>query len=122
MQTYPIAGQLLEQKLLFGISIRDLADVFAIPFVLMGVASFAGVSDVYYILLGGVGVLVSFAILFATPPAQRPRRWVWAALRYHAGSNTYLNRPVERERERGMVQDVVVTHGHDESTASSIDE
>lgn len=113
MQTYPIAGQLLEQKFLFGISIRDLADVFSIPLVFVGVTSFAGFSDVYYVWIGGVGFVISFVILFKTPPAQRPRHWVPAYLSYQLGSTTYLNRPAERDRDRGMMQDVVLTYGED---------
>ena len=119
METYPIAGQLLEQKFLFGISIRDLVDVFSIPFVFVGVTAFAGVSESTYLWFGGVGFIVSIIILYQTPAAQRPRHWVPAYLSYHIGSTTYLNRPVERDSSRGSIQDVVLTWGDEEDGPSS---
>lgn len=118
METYPIAGKLLEQKFLFGISIRDLVDVFSIPFIFVGVTAFAGVSETYYLWIGGIGFVVSVIILFKTPAAQRPRHWVPAFLSYHLGSTTYLNRPVERDSSRGSIQDVVLTWGEGENDPS----
>ena len=109
METYPIAGQLLEQKFLFGISIRDMVDVFSIPFVFIGVVAFAGASESHYLWIGGFGFVVSVFILLKTPPAQRPRHWVPAYLSFHLGTTTYLNRPVERDTSRGRIQDVVLT-------------
>lgn len=116
METYPIAGQLLEQKFLFGISIRDLFDVFSIPFIFVGVTAFAGLSEAHYLWMGGMGFFVSVVVLFRTPAAQRPRHWVPSFLAYHIGSTTYLNRPVERDSSRGRIQDVVLTWGDEEDS------
>lgn len=109
MQTYPIAGKLLEQKFLFGIAIRDLADVFSMPFVLVGLTSFTGIAETHQLWIAGLGFLVSIFILYKTPPAQHPRHWVIAYLTYHLGTTTYLNRPVERDRDPGMIQDIVIS-------------
>lgn len=109
METYPIAGQLLEQKFLFGISIRDLVDVFSIPFIFVGVVAFAGASESLYIWIGGFGFAISAFILLKTPPAQRPRHWLPAYVSFHLGTTTYLNRPVERNTDRGRIQDVILT-------------
>lgn len=113
METFPIAGQLLEQKFLLGIPIRDLVDVFSIPLVLIGLASSTGISDGYYLWMGGLGFAVSALVLVKTPATQRPRHWVPAYVAYHIGTTTYLNRPVERDRDRGRDQDVVLTYPRD---------
>lgn len=109
MQTYPIAGQLLEQKFLFGKSMRDVADVFSIPFLFVGIVSFAGLPEGSYLWIVGGGFALSFIILLKTPPAQRPRHWVAASLSFHLGTTTHLNRPVIRNTDRGRIQDVVLT-------------
>lgn len=109
METYPIAGQLLEQKFLLGISMQDLVDVFLIPFLFVGIVSFVGASESSYLWIGGVGFALSFVILIKTPPAQRPRHWVAAYLSFKLGTTTYLNRPVIQNTDRGKIQDVVLT-------------
>lgn len=109
METYPIAGQLLEQKFLLGISIGDLVDVFSIPLLIIGITAFTGIPEAYYLWMGGIGFVIAAAVLYKTPPAQRPREWVPANVTYHLGTTTYLNRPVERDRARGRIQDVVLT-------------
>lgn len=109
MRSFPIAGRLLEQKFLFGLSLKHL-EVLAIPFAFMVIPEFLGVPTMYYLWLGLVGLIFAGLVLYYTPPVQRPREWVIGWFHINYGTTTYLNRPTERGRARGKVQDGVLSY------------
>lgn len=110
MKRYPVAGQLLEQPLLFGLSLRDL-EVAAIPVILLALAS--GINQSLPVTLPGVfplgalgvGLVLAVYVLWRTPAGQYPREWVIALLRYYLGPTRYLWAPVESAHATGQYQD-----------------
>lgn len=123
MDTYPIAGQVIESNLFFGLSARDVGQVLAVPLLFLGIAQSLGLTGDLFLMAGGAGFVVGIVILLLTPSAQRPLAYARATVHYYLTSTTYRNRPSEHDRPRGQVQDVVQTRrdGHPPATGHGED-
>lgn len=110
MKRYPVAGKLLEQPLLFGLTRRDL-EVAVFPAFLLaivsGIDSILGIDLPGVVLLGvmGLGVLIALGILWRTPAGQYPRGWSFAVIRHRFGPTRYLWVPVEPAHAPGRYRD-----------------
>lgn len=110
MKRYPVAGQLLEQPLLFGLSVRDL-EVAVIPVILLSLASGINqalpgtIPGVFPLAALALGIALAVYVLWRTPAGQYPREWVIALLRYHLGPTRYLWASVEPAHATGRYQD-----------------
>lgn len=109
MDTYPIAGRVIELDLFFGLSAKDVGQVLIVPILFLGIAKSFEVTGQAFLWIGGAGLALGVGILLVTPSAQRPLHYARATVQYYLGTTTYHNRRAEDDRPRGQVQDVVVT-------------
>lgn len=120
MRRYPVAGQLLEHRLFFGLTVSDL-EVGVIPVV--GLILGSGINSVFHPPFSGVitigsgilGILVGVYVLWRTPAGQTPREWLIAAAKYQAGPDRYLWQPIERAIAPGRYLDDIRTLHADDS-------
>lgn len=109
MDTYPIAGTVIESRLFFGLSAKDVGQVLLVPLLVLGIAQSIGITGTLFRWLGGGGLAVGIIVLLVTPSAQSPLGYARATIQYYLGTTTYRNRRSEHDRPRGHVQDVVET-------------
>jgi hypothetical protein len=122
MKRYPVAGQLLEHRLFFGLSVSDL-EVGVIPLAAIILAS--GINSLFDPSFSGLltigsgilGLLVGLYVLWRTPAGQTPREWLIGAAKYIVGPDRYLWQPVERGIAPGRYLDNIRTlHSEDSET------
>ena len=107
METFPIAGRIINTKLLFGLTAREAGEVLIIPFLALGIAQSLGFTGTLFLVAGGIGLTLGVLILLVAPAGQRPLIYARAAAEYYLSSNSYYNRRVRPEAETPIVQDVV---------------
>ena len=107
METFPIAGRIINTKLVFGLTAREAGEVLIIPFLALGIAQSLGFTGTLFLIAGGVGLTLGVLILLVAPAGQRPLIYARAAAEYHLSSNTYYNRRTRPEGEAPVIQDVV---------------
>lgn len=107
MDTYPIAGQVIEPNLFFGLSAKDIGQIPIIPLLFLGFAQSLGISGALFLWTGGIGLGLGVLLLLLTPSAQRPLAYARATIAYYLGTTTYHNRPSEHDRPRGTVRALV---------------
>ncbi|MFC6734412.1 hypothetical protein [Haladaptatus sp. DYSN1] len=107
METFPIAGRIINTKLVFGLTAREAGEVLIIPFLALGIAQSLGFTGTLFMIAGGIGLTLGILILLVAPAGQRPLSYARAAAAYYLSSNTYYNRRTRPEEETPVVQDVV---------------
>lgn len=107
METFPIAGRIINTKLIFGLTAREVGEVLIIPFLALGIAQSLGFTGTLFLIAGGVGLSLGILILLVAPAGQRPISYARAAAEYYLSSNSYYNRRIRPEAETPTVQDVV---------------
>ncbi|WP_408960193.1 hypothetical protein [Natrinema sp. 74] len=107
METFPIAGRIINTKLVFGLTAREVGEVLIIPFLALGIVQSLGVTGTPFLIAGGVGLTLGILILLVAPAGQRPISYARAAADYYLSSNSYYNRRTRPEAETPVVQDVV---------------
>ena len=107
METFPIAGRIINTKLIFGLTAREVGEVLIIPFLALGIAQSLGFTGTLFLIAGGVGLSLGILILLVAPAGQRPISYARAAAEYYLSSNSYYHRRTRPEEETPVVQDVV---------------
>lgn len=107
METFPIAGRIINTKLAFGLTARDVGEVLLIPFLALGIAQSLGVTGTLFLIAGGIGLALGILILLVAPAGQRPISYARAATEYYLTPNAYHNRRTRPAEETPVVQDVV---------------
>lgn len=107
MDTFPIAGRVINTKLAFGLTAREVGEVLILPFLALGIAQSLGFTGPVFLIAGGIGLGLGLVVLLVTPAGQRPLRYARAALEYYLSSNSFYNRPTRPAPETPVVQDVV---------------
>ncbi|MFC4360244.1 hypothetical protein ACFO0N_20035 [Halobium salinum] len=107
METFPIAGRIINTKLVFGLTAREVGEVLIIPFLALGIAQSLGFTGTLFLIAGGIGLTLGILILLVAPAGQRPISYARAAADYYLSSNSYYNRRTRTEAETPVVQDVV---------------
>lgn len=107
METFPIAGRIVNTKLVFGLTAREVGEVLLIPFLALGIAQSFGVTDTAFMAAGGIGLALGILILLVAPAGQRPISYARAAAEYYFTPNAYHNRRTRPVEETPVVQDVV---------------
>jgi len=107
METFPIAGRIINTKLVFGLTAREVGEVLIIPFLALGIAQSLGFTGTLFLIAGGIGLTLGILILLVAPAGQRPISYARAAADYYLSSNSYYNRRTRPEAETPVVQDVV---------------
>ncbi|MBX0297407.1 hypothetical protein [Haloarcula nitratireducens] len=107
METFPIAGRIINTKLIFGLTAREVGEVLIIPFLTLGIAQSLGFTGTLFLIAGGIGLTLGLLILLIAPAGQRPIRYARAAAEYYLSSNAYHNRRTRPADEAPVVQDVV---------------
>jgi hypothetical protein len=124
MKRYPVAGQLLEHRLFFGLRVSDL-EVGVIPLTAVILAS--GIKSIFQPSFSGLltigsgilGVFVGVYVLWRTPAGQTPRVWLIGAVKHAVGPDRYLWQPVERGVAPGRYLDSIRTLHSDGSETSN---
>ncbi|MFB9809105.1 hypothetical protein ACFFQF_30225 [Haladaptatus pallidirubidus] len=57
METFPIAGQIINTKIIFGLTARDIGEALVIPFLGLGIAQSLGASGDLFSLPPGLRLL-----------------------------------------------------------------
>jgi len=123
MKRYPVAGQLLEHRLFFGLTVSDL-EVGVIPLAAIILAS--GINNVFEPSFSGLltigsgilGLLIGLYVLWRTPAGQTPREWLSGAAKHILGPDHYLWQPVERGLVSGQyLDDIRTLHSEDSETS-----
>ncbi|AQL44719.1 hypothetical protein BV210_18375 (plasmid) [Halorientalis sp. IM1011] len=124
MDTFPIAGRIINTKLLFGLTAREVGEVLIIPFLALGIAQSLGFTGTLFLIAGGIGLSVGSIILLVAPAGQRPISYARAAAEYYLSSNAYYNRRTRPAAETPVVQDVVGVRqdGLDLETIETVDD
>lgn len=107
METFPIAGQIINTKLIFGLTARDIGEALVIPFLGLGIAQSLGASGDLFLIATGIALALGVVILLITPAAQRPLSYARACVHYYLGITTYRNRRTRPATETTKTQDVV---------------
>ncbi|WP_254538622.1 hypothetical protein [Halomarina litorea] len=107
METFPIAGRIINTKLVFGLTAREVGEVLIIPFLALGIAQSLGFTGTLFLIAGGIGLTLGILILLVAPAGQRPISYARAAADYYLSSNSYYNRRTRTEAETPVIQDVV---------------
>ena len=107
MKTFPIAGRIINTKLILGLTAQEVGEVLLIPFLALGIAQSLGVTGALLYAAGGVGLLLGICILLVAPAGQRPISYARAATEYCLTENSYDNRRTRTAAETPRVQDVV---------------
>ncbi|XVH33824.1 hypothetical protein ACNS7O_18530 (plasmid) [Haloferacaceae archaeon DSL9] len=107
METFPIAGRIINTKLVFGLTAREVGEVLIIPFLALGIAQSLGFTGTLFLIAGGIGLTLGILILLVAPAGQRPISYARAAADYYLSSNSYYNRRTRPEAETPVIQDVV---------------
>jgi hypothetical protein len=107
METFPIAGRIINTKLVFGLTAREVGEVLIIPFLALGMAQSLGFTGTLFLIAGGIGLTLGVLILLVAPAGQRPISYARAAAAYYLSSNSYYNCRIRPEGETPVVQDVV---------------
>ena len=107
METFPIAGRIINTKLVFGLTAREVGEVLIIPFLALGIAQSLGFTGTLFLIAGGIGLTLGILILLVAPAGQRPISYARAAADYYLSSNSYYNRRTRPEAGTPVVQDVV---------------
>ena len=107
METFPIAGRIINTKLVFGLTAREVGEVLIIPFLALGIAQSLGFTGTLFLIAGGIGLTLGILILLVAPAGQRPISYARAAADYYLSSNSYYNRRTRPVDETPVVQDVV---------------
>lgn len=109
MDTFPVAGQVIESRLSFGLTLRDIGEVLIVPLLSLGIAQSLGISGDPFLVLAGASLAVSISILLVTPSAQSPLEYARATVQYYLGTTTFTHRQSEHDRPDGTTQAVVET-------------
>ena len=120
METFPIAGRIINTKLVFGLTAREVGEVLLIPFLALGIAQSLGYTGTVLYTAGGIGLLLGALVLLVTPAGQRPLTYAGAAAEYYLSSNTFYHRSYRPPNETPTTQDVVLVR-QDGVDADSID-
>lgn len=123
MKRHPVAGQLLEHRLFFGLSVSDL-EVGVIP--LAAIILSSGINSVFEPSFSGLltigsgllGLLVGLYVIWRTPAGQTPREWIIGAAKHIAGPDRYLWQPVEHGIAPGRYLDDIRTLQSENSETS----
>ncbi|GAA0253373.1 hypothetical protein ACFFQF_33770 [Haladaptatus pallidirubidus] len=107
METFPIAGQIINTKLIFGLTARDIGEALVIPFLGLGIAQSLGASGDLFLITTGIALALGVVILLITPAAQSPLSYARACVHYYLGTTTYRNRRTRPATETAKTQDVV---------------
>ncbi|WP_266081567.1 hypothetical protein [Haladaptatus caseinilyticus] len=107
METFPIAGQVINTKIVFGLTARDVGEALVLPFLGLGIAQSLGASGDLFLIATGIALVLGVVILLITPAAQRPLSYARACAQYYFGTTTYQNRRVRPAAETTKTQDVV---------------
>lgn len=107
METFPIAGRIINMKLVFGLTAREAGEVLTIPLLALGIAQSLGFTGTLFLIAGGIGFTLGILILLVAPAGQRPLIYARAAAEYYLSSNSYYHRRTRPEEETPVVQDVV---------------
>lgn len=107
METFPIAGRIINTKLVFGLTAREVGEVLLLPFLALGIAQSLGYTGTVMLISGGSGLALGICILLVTPAGQRPINYARAVFEYNLTPNTYYNRRTRPADETPVIQDVV---------------
>jgi hypothetical protein len=107
METFPIAGQIINTKLIFGLTARDIGEALVLPFLGLGIAQSLGASGDLFLIATGCALGLGVVILLIMPAAQRPLNYARACAHYYFGTTTYRNRRTRPATETTNIQDVV---------------
>lgn len=121
MDTFPIAGRVINTKLVFGLTAREVGEVLVLPLLALGIAQSFGITGMLFFGAGGIGLVLGVLVLLVTPAGQRPITYARAAADYYLGSNSYYNRRTRPAEETPVVQDVVRVR-QDELNADTTDD
>jgi hypothetical protein len=91
METFPIAGQIINTKLTFGLTARDIGEALVLPFLGLGSAQSLGASGNLFLIATGIALALGIVILLITPAAQRPLSYARACVHFYLGTTTYRN-------------------------------
>lgn len=109
MDTFPVAGQVIESRLFFGLTLRDIGEVLLVPLLSLGIAQSLGISGELFLVFAGVSLAVGLGILLVTPNAQSPLEYARATTQYYLGTTQFTHRQSEHDRPDGATQAVVET-------------
>ncbi|WP_227357551.1 hypothetical protein [Haladaptatus salinisoli] len=107
METFPIAGQIINTKLIFGLTARDIGEALVLPFLGLGIAQSLGASGDLFLMATGLALALGVVVLLITPAAQRPLSYARACVHYYLGTTVYRNRRTRPTTETTKTQDVV---------------
>ena len=107
METFPIAGRIINTKLVFGLTAREAGEVLLLPFLALGIAQSLGFTGTLFLTAGGIGLTLGILILLVAPAGQRPISYARAAAEYYLSTNDYYSRRTRPKGETPVTQDVV---------------
>jgi cell division protein FtsW (lipid II flippase) len=107
METFPIAGQIINTKLIFGLTARDIGEALVLPFLGLGIAQSLGASGDLFLIATGIALAFGVLILLITPAAQRPLSYARACAHYYFGTTSYRNRRTRPATETTNIRYVV---------------
>jgi hypothetical protein len=107
METFPIAGRIINTKLAFGLTAREAGEVLLLPFLTLGIAQSLGFTGTLFLVSGGIGLTLGVLILLVSPAGQRPISYARATAEYYFSSNSSYNRRTRPDAETPRIQDVV---------------
>lgn len=107
METFPIAGRIINTKVVYGLTAREVGEVLIIPFLALGIAQSLGFTGTVFMAAGGIGLTLGILILLVAPAGQRPISYARAAADYYLSSNAYYNRRTRPDAETPVIQDVI---------------
>lgn len=109
MDTFPVAGQVIESRLFFGLTLRDVGEVVLVPLLCLSIAQSLGISGDPFLLLAGGSLVFGLGILLVTPSAQSPLEYARATVQYYLGTTRFIHRQSKHDRPDGATQAVVET-------------
>ncbi|WP_254533442.1 hypothetical protein [Natrinema gelatinilyticum] len=107
METFPIAGRIINTKVVYGLTAREVGEVLIIPFLALGIVQSLGFTGTVFMIAGGIGLALGILILLVAPAGQRPISYARAAVDYYLSSNAYYNRRTRPDAETPVIQDVI---------------
>jgi hypothetical protein len=111
MEQSPVAGNLIQIELWFGVTLREAVEIFFLPGSFIIIPRYIPgipMSPQLGLVFGFVGMIFGVLVLYFKNGSQRPLQYLRALLRYHLTTNTYYKRR-RRETELGDIQDIPIS-------------
>jgi hypothetical protein len=111
MESYPVAGNVLQDEVWAGVEVGEVAKLVAVPVLIFGYGTVLDLPETVYVPVAlGLVVVIGLAILFA-PGSQSSFEYVVASLDYYLTRNTYYKRHARPEHtDDAKIKDESLVH------------